>query len=50
VIVASRVGERAQSFTISRRIVVLCNEIARNYGPLSRQRTTAGMQEVGHQK
>jgi hypothetical protein len=30
--------------------VVLCNEIAGNYGPLSRQHTTAGMQEVGHQK
>jgi len=46
VIVASMVGERVQGFTISRRIVVLCNEISGNYGPLSRQRTTAGMQEV----
>jgi hypothetical protein len=46
VIVASMVGERAQRFTISRRIVVLCNEISGNYGPLSRLHTTAGMQEV----
>jgi hypothetical protein len=75
-------GERAHSFTLSRRIVVLYNEIAGESeargprsegaakrggreargprsegaakrggdGPLSCQRTTAGMQEVGRRR
>jgi hypothetical protein len=41
-IVAGMAGERAQGFTISRRIVVPCNGMSGSYGPLSRQRTTAG--------
>jgi hypothetical protein len=40
------VGEREQIFTISRSIVMLCNEKSGKYGPLSHQRTTAGMQEI----
>jgi len=32
--------------TILRRIVDLCNERLGAFGPFSRQRTTAGMQEV----
>ena len=47
VIVASMVGERAQRFTISRRIVVLCNEISGNYGPLSRLRSRSILDPTG---
>ena len=47
VIVASMAGEQEQSFTISRRIVVLCNEISGIYGPLSRQRSRSILSPTG---
>ncbi len=38
-VVASKVGERGQIFTILRRLVVLRNEKSGEFGPLSRRRS-----------